>query len=313
MTRNSRYTLSIPDLTGRRAVVTGASDGIGWEIANALAGAGAEVVVPVRDPNKGARAVERIRDRHPAATLTMEDVDLSSMASVEALAGRLRADGTPSDILINNAGIMTPPKRLTTGDGFEVQFGTNHLGHFALTAAVLPLLRSGKARVVSQTSIAAKRGSINWDDLNWERHYDAMKAYRQSKIACALFGLELGRRSRAAGWDVTSVISHPGVAPTSLLAARPEVGRTAPTSGRRVIEWMSRHGVGVGTVETAALPALMAATQPETPGDAFFGPQWPGDAGGPPGLRQPWQPFRDHEAASRLWAVSEQLTRVTAG
>lgn len=167
--------------------------------------------------------------------------------------------------------------------------------------------------MVSQTSIAAKRGSINWDDLNWERHYDAMKAYRQSKIACALFGLELGRRSRAAGWDVTSVISHPGVAPTSLLAARPEVGRTAPTSGRRVIEWMSRHGVGVGTVETAALPALMAATQPETPDDAFFGPRWPGDAGGPPGVRQPWQPFRDREAASRLWAVSEQLTRVTAG
>ncbi|AFR49166.1 SDR family oxidoreductase [Gordonia sp. KTR9] len=312
MSPGSRYTLTFPDLTGRRAVVTGASDGIGWEIAAALAGAGAEVVMPVRNPNKGAAAATRIHDRHPAATLTLEHVDLSELASVEALAARLRADGTPINILVNNAGVMTPPERMTTSDGFEVQFGTNHLGHFALTVALLPVLRAGKARVTSQTSIAAKRGSMHWDDLNWEHDYDGMSAYRQSKIACALFGLELGRRSHAAGWDVTSTISHPGVAPTSLLAARPEVGRTASTGGRRIIEWLSRHGLGVGTVETGSLPALMAATTPEVPDGAFYGPQWPGNVGGPPGAHPLWGPFRDHGAATRLWEVSEQLTRVRA-
>lgn len=312
MSPGSRSTLTIPDLTGRRAVVTGASDGIGWEIAAALAGAGAEVVMPVRNPSKGAAAATRIRDRHPAATLTLEHVDLSELASVEALAARLRADGTPINILVNNAGVMTPPERMTTCDGFEVQFGTNHLGHFALTVALLPVLRAGKARVTSQTSIAAKRGSVHWDDLNWEHDYDEMSAYRQSKIACALFGLELGRRSRAAGWDVTSTISHPGVAPTSLLAARPEIGRTASTGGRRIIDWLSRHGLGVGTVETASLPALMAATTPAVPDDAFYGPQWLGSAGGPPGAHPLWGPFRDHGAATRLWEVSERLTRARA-
>lgn len=313
MSRGSRYDLPIPDLTGRRTVVTGASDGVGWEIAAALAGAGAEVVMPVRNPSKGAAAAERIRERHPAATLIVEEVDLAVLSSVEALGARLRADGTPITILVNNAGVMTPPERMTTADGFELQFGTNHLGHFALTITILPLLRAGKARVTSQTSIAARRGAMQWNDLNWERGYDGMSAYRQSKIACALFGLELGRRSRAAGWEVTSTISHPGVAPTSLLAARPEVGRTVPTGVRRVIEWLSRHGVGVGTVHTASLPALMAATAPDAVDGAFYGPQWPGNAGGPPGAQTPWTPFRDHEAAERLWDVSEQLTGVRAG
>ncbi|MEY1675387.1 SDR family oxidoreductase [Gordonia sp. ABKF26] len=313
MSRGSRYDLTIPDLTGRRTVVTGASDGVGWEIAAALAGAGAEVVMPVRNPGKGAAAAERIRERHPAATLAVEEVDLAVLSSVEALGARLRTDGTPISILVNNAGVMTPPERMTTADGFELQFGTNHLGHFALTIAVLPLLQAGKARVTSQTSIAARRGAVRWNDLNWERDYDGMSAYRQSKIACALFGLELGRRSRAAGWEVTSTISHPGVAPTNLLAARPEVGRTVPTGGRRVIEWLSRHGVGVGTVQTASLPALMAATTPGAVDGAFYGPQWPGHAGGPPGAQTPWVPFRDREAAERLWDVSEQLTGVRAG
>ncbi|MFE0748065.1 SDR family oxidoreductase [Gordonia sp. NPDC058843] len=311
MPRSSKYTLFIPDLTGRRAVVTGASDGIGWEITAALAGAGAEVVMPVRNPSKGAAAAARIRDRHPAAVLTLEEVDLSSLASVDALSARLRADGTPINILVNNAGVMTPPERMSTVDGLEVQFGTNHLGHFALTLGVLPLLRAGRARVTSQTSIAAKRGSIDFDDLNCEHDYDGMSAYRQSKIACALFGLELGRRSRAAGWGLTSTISHPGVAPTSLLAARPEVGRTAPTGGRRAIEWLSRHGFGVGTVHTASLPALMGVTSPDAFDGAFYGPQWPGNAGGPPGAHRLWKSFDDPKAATRLWEVSEQLTRVT--
>ncbi|MGW0159353.1 SDR family oxidoreductase [Mycobacterium sp. NPDC003323] len=305
------YELTIPDFTGRRAVVTGASDGIGLGIATRLAAAGAEVIMPVRNPVKGEAAVATIRAAHPRASLTLETLDLSSLASVAALGERLRRDGSPIHLLVNNAGVMTPPERQRTADGFEVQFGTNHLGHFALTAHLLPLLRAGRARVTSQTSVAARSGSINWADLGWERSYDGMAAYRQSKIACGLFGLELARRSTAAGWGVTSNISHPGVAPTSLLAARPEVGRAQDTMGVRMIRWLSARGLLVGTVDSATLPALMAATSTE-PG-VFYGPQWPGNAGGPPGAAKLWKPLRDSANAARMWEESLRLTGVTFG
>ncbi|WP_298750098.1 SDR family oxidoreductase [uncultured Serinicoccus sp.] len=304
--------LSLPDLTGRRALVTGASDGIGEVIAARLAAAGAEVVMPVRNPAKGEAAVGRIRDRHPAALLRLESLDLSSLASVTALGGRLGAEGAPIDLLVNNAGVMTPPERQVTEDGFELQLGTNHLGHVALTAHLLPLLRAGRARVVSQTSIAARSGGMHWEDLQWERGYDAMAAYRQSKIALALFALELDRRSVDAGWGVTSVLAHPGVAPTGLLAARPEIGRLRPTAGRRVIQWLSDRGVLVGTTRSAALPALLAATSPETRGGGFYGPQGWGDAGGPPGSTPLWRPLRA-EDAERLWTVSQELVGVFLG
>ena len=280
-----QYDLTVPDLTGQRAVVTGASDGIGLGIATTLAGAGAEVVMPVRNRGKGEAALATIRTRHPAAELVLEDLELSSLASVAALAENLRRDGTPIRILVNNAGVMTPPERQTTVDGFELQLGTNHLAHFALTAHLLPLLRAGGARVTTQTSIAARRGTIHWDDLNGERAYDGMRSYQQSKLACGLFGLELSRRSRAGGWGITSTISHPGVAPTSLLASRPEVGRTEDTAEVRMIRWLSARGLIVGTVESATLPALMAATSPAAIDGGFYGPQWPGNAGGPPGCR----------------------------
>lgn len=306
-----RYEIDIPDLTGTRAVVTGASDGIGLGIAAGLAGAGAEVIMPVRNPGKGAQAVATIRTRHPRATLHLEAVDLSSLASVASLGERLRADGAPIHVLVNNAGVMTPPDLQRTIDGFELQLGTNHLGHFALTGELLPLLIAGRARVVSQTSVAARSGAINWDDLNWEQKYDGMAAYRQSKIAVGLAGLELARRSAAAGWGVTSNIAHPGVAPTSLLAARPEVGRDSDTAGVRMIRWLSARGLLVGTPNTAKLPALMAATAAD-PG-MFYGPQWPGNAGGPPGAQKLWKPLRDNDAAARMWEVSETLTGVKFG
>jgi NAD(P)-dependent dehydrogenase (short-subunit alcohol dehydrogenase family) len=303
--------LTVPDLTGRRAVVTGASDGIGFHIASRLAAAGAEVVMPVRNQEKGRAAVARISEHHPHAVATLAELDLSSLASVAALGERLREEGAPIHLLVNNAGVMTPPERRTTADGFELQLGTNHLGHHALTAHLLPLLREGRARVVSQTSVAARRGSIHWEDLQWEREYDAMASYRQSKIACGLFGLELARRSEAGGWGITSVLSHPGVAPTSLLAARPEMGRDGDTREVRMIRWLSRHGLVAGTPETAALPAVMAATTPD-PVD-FHGPQWPGNAGGPPGEQKLWKPLQDAAAASRLWSVSEELVGVRVG
>ena len=306
-----QYDLTVPDLTGQRAVVTGASDGIGLGIATALAGAGAEVVLPVRNRGKGEAALAKIRARHPKATLVLADLDLSSLASVAALGERLRQDGTPIRILVNNAGVMNPPERQTTVDGFELQLGTNHLAHFALTGHLLPLLRAGEARVTTQTSIAARRGTIHWDDLNGERAYNGMRSYQQSKLACGLFGLELSRRSRAGGWGITSTISHPGVAPTSLLAARPEVGRIEDTTEVRMIRWLSARGLIVGTVETAKLPALMAATSPAASDGGFYGPQWPGNVGGPPGPQKLWRPLRSTDDATRLWTLCEELTVVS--
>jgi NAD(P)-dependent dehydrogenase (short-subunit alcohol dehydrogenase family) len=305
------YDLTLPDLTGKRALVTGASDGMGLGIAASLAGAGAEVLVPVRNRAKGEAAVSTIRSQVPGARLVLHDLDLSSLASVAALGEALVAEGEPIHLMINNAGVMTPPERQTTADGHELQLGTNHLGHFALTGRLLPLLRAGRARVTSQASVAARRGTINWDDLDWERSYDGMGAYRQSKIACGLFGLELSRRSAAAGWGITSNVSHPGVAPTNLLAARPEVGRADDTTGVKVIRWLSAHGLLVGTVESAKLPALMAVTTGEDGG--YYGPQWPGNAGGPPGPQKLWPPLRRDDDAARLWDVSEELTGVTLG
>jgi NAD(P)-dependent dehydrogenase (short-subunit alcohol dehydrogenase family) len=309
--RPRQYDLTLPDLTGRRAVVTGASDGMGLGMAASLAAAGAEVLMPVRNRAKGEAAVATIRATVPDARLGLRDLDLSSLASVAELAGQLVDEAVPIDLLVNNAGVMTPPERQSTVDGHELQLGTNHLGHFALTGRLLPLLRAGRARVTSQSSVAARRGTIHWADLDWERSYDGMAAYRQSKIACGLFGFELSRRSAAAGWGITSNVSHPGVAPTSLLAARPELGRARDTVGVRVIRWLSAHGVLAGTVETAKLPALLAVTTGEDGG--FYGPQWPGNAGGPPGPQDLWAPLRRDADAARLWEVSEELTGVRFG
>ncbi len=308
--RPRTYEIDVPDLTGTRALVTGASDGMGIGIAARLAGAGAEVLMPVRNSAKGESAAASIRALHPDAAIVLHTLDLASLDSVADLSERLLADGRPIHRLVNNAGVMTPPERRTTQDGFELQLGTNHLGHVALTARLMPLLRAGQARITSQSSIAARSGSIHWDDLQWERDYDAMAAYRQSKIAVGLFALELGRRSAAGGWGVTSTLSHPGVAPTSLLAARPEVGRAEDTVGVRVIRWLSSHGVLVGTVESATLPALLASTDPEARDGAFYGPQGPGGVGGRPGRLAPWKPLRDEAAATRMWEVSEELTGV---
>lgn len=298
--------ITVRDLTGTRVVVTGGSDGIGLGIASRLAAAGGEVILPVRNPRKGEAAIRAIREASPTASVSVRELDLSSLASVAALGETLREEGEPIHLLVNNAGVMTPPIRQATADGFELQLGTNHLGHVALVAELLPLLRAGRARVTSQVSIAASRGGINWRDLQWERSYDGMAAYRQSKIALGLFGLELGRRSRAAGWGITSNLAHPGVAPTSLLSARPEVGRDADTREVRIIRALSARGLLVGTPRTAGLPALVAATAAD-PGE-LYGPSGPGRLGGEPRAQRLYRPLRDHDAAQRVWDVSEQLT-----
>jgi len=302
--------ITIPDLSGTRAVVTGASDGIGLGIATRLAATGAEVILPVRSPRKGEAAIASIRHQHPAANVSTRELDLSSLASVASLGATLRAEGDPIHLLINNAGVMTPPDRQVTADGFELQFGTNHLGHFALVAHLLPLLRAGHARVTSQISIAATSGAINWADLNWERSYDGMRAYSQSKIAFGLFGLELDRRSRAGDWGITSNLSHPGVAPTNLLAARPELGRAEETASRRVIRALSERGILLGTVETAKLPALYAATSPDAQPGGFYGPRGFGHLGGGPAEQRLYSRLRSADEAARVWQVSEELTGV---
>jgi NAD(P)-dependent dehydrogenase (short-subunit alcohol dehydrogenase family) len=299
--------ITIPDLTGRRAVVTGGSDGIGLRIAFRLAAAGAEVVLPVRSPRKGESAIAAIRERTPEAIVSLRDLDLSSLESVAGLGRALRAEGDPIHLLINNAGVMTPPALQRTVDGSESQFGTNHLGHVALVSHLLPLLSAGGARVTSQISIAANSGGINWDDLGWERSYHGGRAYSQSKIALGLFGLELQRQSERHGWGITSNLSHPGVAPTSLLAARPELERADDTRGVRMIRWLSARGLLVGTPETAALPALLAATSPEAKAGALYGPAGPGHLGGAPAEQKLYSRLQSHEEARRVWQVSQEL------
>ena len=305
----STYDLTIPDQAGRLAVVTGASDGIGAVIATRLAHAGAEVIMPVRSPTKGEAAAQRIRDAVEGAKVSTRPLDLSSLESVAALAATLNAEGRPIDILVNNAGVMRPPQRQLTKDGFELQWGTNHLGHFALTLGMLPLLRAGRARVTHQTSIAARSGEMNWDDLNYDKTYDVMKAYTGSKIAVGLFARELDARSSANGWGISSNVSHPGVSPTNLLAAQPGMGRTSMPPERRLIGFLSRVGIA-GTAESAALPALLAATGPDSRGDQFFGPKR--TLSGPPVAQDFWSPLSDVGDARRIWEVSESLVGVRA-
>jgi len=199
-----QLTVTVPDLSGKLAVVTGSNSGLGLGLATRLSAAGADVVMAIRNRTKGEAAVEQIRATVPDAKLTIKSLDLSSLDSVAALGEDLNAEGRPIDILINNAGVMQPPERQTTADGFELQFGSNHLGHFALTGHLLPLLRAADARLTTLSSLAARMGGVNFDDLQREKRYNPTQAYSQSKSSNLMFALELDRRSRAAGWDVVS-------------------------------------------------------------------------------------------------------------
>jgi NAD(P)-dependent dehydrogenase (short-subunit alcohol dehydrogenase family) len=306
----TRTDITVPDLSGRRVVLTGGSDGIGLVVARRLAAAGADLVLPVRNQEKGQAALDEIRATTPGATVTLQTLDLGSLESVADCAATLLDDGRPIDVLINNAGVMTPPERRSTVDGHELQLGTNHLGHVALVAHLLPLLRAGRARVTSQVSVAANRGAINWEDPDWHESYDPFRAYSHSKIALGLFGLELDRRSSAQGWGITSNLSHPGVAPTSLLGSRPEIGREGDSREIRVIRRLSALGIA-GTAETAALPALLAATSPEAHGGRFYGPRGLGHLSGAPAEQKLYSRLRSREDAERIWQLSEELTGVS--
>ncbi|MGV0744678.1 SDR family oxidoreductase [Mycolicibacterium sp. XJ870] len=302
----------VPNLSGKLAVITGGSDGIGFGLAQRLAAADAEIILPVRNPDKGQHAVDRIRAAVPAARVSIRPMDLSSLQSVADFAGELISEGRPIHLLINNAGVMSPPNRQATADGFELQWGTNHLGHFALTAGLLPSLRAGNARVTTQSSVAAARNQINWDDPNFEKSYSAGKAYSQSKIANLMFGLELNRRSERAGWGITSNVSHPGVTPTNLLAAQPGMGRTRDTLQVRMVRLFARIGVVNKSIDEGMQPALYAAVHRKAEGGKLYGPSGFQHLSGPPAEQEVYKPARDAAEAARLWDLSENLVGVRA-
>ena len=302
-------THDIPDQTGKLAIITGATGGLGLETALGLAGKGAEVVLAARNPSKGAEAERLIRERHAGANVRFDLLDLGDLASVEAFAGRHLAQDRPIDILINNAGIMALPKRQTTADGFEMQLGTNYLSHFALTGRLLPLLSAARARVVQLSSIAHRGGRIRLDDLNYQNGYGAWPVYQQSKLAMLMFALELQRRSDVQGWRLISVAAHPGFARTDLIAnghgdSRPSLF----VRGARLIEGVLSHSAADG-----ALPILMAATLPDATPGAYYGPVGFQEMKGPPGRAVIKPQARDADVARRLWTESERLTGVRYG
>jgi NAD(P)-dependent dehydrogenase (short-subunit alcohol dehydrogenase family) len=289
------------DLRGRRALVTGASGGLGLELATRLADAGAEVLLAVRDEAKGAAALERIRDVVPGAEVSLRRLDLASLKSVAELGDRLGDEGRPIHLLLNNGGVMAPATRHTTADGLELQFGTNYVGHFALTVHLLPLLREGRARVTTVTSSAARTARLNWADLQGERKYSAVRAYGQSKLADLMFALELDRRSRAAGWGIVSNAAHPGTTLTGLYTAGPNLGRDRPAPHEALMTRLARWGVFVHHVEQGAVPILYAAAAPDARGGRLYGPDGFGQFTGGPAELVIYRRARDEEEAAKLW------------
>lgn len=294
----------IPSQKGRAAIITG-TGGLGFVDALELARAGGEIIIAGRNDQKGKEAVARIRDAVPTASVRFEPLDLASLKSVTHFAARMRSQRDSLDLLINNAGVMVPPKRQETLDGFELQLGTNYLGHFLLTAHLLPLLRKGvAARVITLSSIAARNGAINFDDLQAERRYKPMPVYSQSKLACLMFALELQRRSEAGQWGVTSIAAHPGVARTDLLHNAP--GRWSTMGITRSLLWFLFQPVSQG-----ALPTLFAATAPDVQGGAYYGPDRMSETRGFPALAKIPQQALDAKVSERLWRLSEDLTGVS--
>jgi NAD(P)-dependent dehydrogenase (short-subunit alcohol dehydrogenase family) len=297
-------TADIPDQSGRIAVVTGSNSGLGTVTARELARAGATVIIACRNTDKGDQAASSIRAAVPAADLEVVRLDLADLSSVREFAQRIGAERERLDLLVNNAGVMAPPRRLTA-DGFESQLGTNHLGHFALTGLLMPsLLAAQQPRVVTLSSGMHRMGSIRFDDLQWDRGYNNWRAYSQSKLANLMFCFELARRAAEAGTDLTSVASHPGYAATNLQFAGPArfYERAFMVVGNKLI---------AQSAEMGALPSLYAATFPDLPSGSFVGPDGLMEGRGHPHVVTGASKSYDREAWTKLWEVSEQLTGVT--
>ena len=293
----------MPSQAGRVAVVTGANSGLGLVTARELARAGAAVVLAVRNREKGERAASQIRSEARDSEVALEQLDLADLSSVRAFAERYAAGNERLDLLINNAGVMAPPRRLTK-DGFESQFGSNHLGHFALTGLLLgSLLAAPEPRVVTLSSGAHRiPGGINFDDLQFERRYNNWRAYGQSKLANLMFCFELQRRATKAGAELRSMAAHPGYARTNLQFA-------APPWYEQLIMRVTNPLVGQ-SAEMGALPTLYAATKPDLPGGSFVGPDGFMEQRGHPHVVTAAGKAYDEQAWRRLWEVSEELTGV---
>jgi len=307
----------IPSQAGRRALITGANSGIGYYTALELARKGAHVLLACRDKERGDAALLRMRAAVPDASAELVLLDLASLESICAFGAEQLSLGEPLDLLINNAGVMAPKRRQQTVDGFEIQFGTNVLGHYVLTAVLLPALVRAAAkakdrpRVVTIASIAHKQGRLNFDDLLSAKSYGPMVAYRQSKLADLMFAFELDWRLRASDApirDVMSVAAHPGVANTNLF----QVGDFS------LVERMVRRGMGVAigallnTEAEGAVPTLFAATSPDAVGGGYYGPQgFQEMRGGDVGVAKVAAQALDQEAAARLWSQCERLTGIS--
>lgn len=295
----------IPPLAGRLAVVTGATSEIGFAAVVALARAGADAIVAGHDESEGREAVGFLRHLAPRVLARFEKLDLRSMASVAEFAGRMQAAGRAVDILINQAGGIAPGRRQLTANGFELHLGANYLGHFALTAHLLPLLRrSRKPRVVQMSSLSHRVGAIHFDDLQLERRYEASKAYAQSKLALLMFAIELQRRSDFNKWGLLSAAAHPGYAHAESMVDG------ARTNGllrklRGSVGSLMRHSAVAG-----AQPVVFAATDPGVRRGGFYGPTGPFELVGPPGLVQVAKKAEDADDGRRLWQLSEQLTLI---
>lgn len=330
-TMNDKWTVAhMPSQVGRRAIVTGANSGIGYPTAAELARKGATVVMACRDRAKGEAAVARMRREFPGAMVEFSELDLASLDSLRAFATRELARDEPLDLLINNAGVWAPPKRLETKDGFELQFGTNVLGHFALTGLLLPALRraavrfeatggmvaggSERPRVVTVASVAHKGAKLHFEDLQYRTGYVPMTSYTQSKLADLMFALEMDRRLRrsassgSAGQPaILSVAAHPGVANTNLFQTG-DVGALR----KAMMRWMGQAiRAFLNSEEQGALPTLYAATAPTVESGGYFGPQsffeWRGEVVAPAEVKPQ---ARDLADAARLWSVCEDLTGV---
>lgn len=300
-----QWTPAVPRQAGRLAVITGGANGFGFASALALAQAGADVVLAADNESDGRYAIGRIRPASPAALVRFEKLDTGSLKSVREFAERMAKSGRSIDLLINGAGVTPSARRQTTSDGFERNLGANYLGHFALTALLLPLLRrSRQPRVVQISSLGHRRGSIHFDDLQLERSYYPWKAYCQSKLALLIFALELQRRSNLYRWGLISTAAHPGYT-----QGEPLGNGFGPRSLFRKLRG-SLGALASHSASEAAQPALFAATAFDVQPGGFYGPAGPFELVGPPAEAVVAKTARDLPAACRLWEVSEQLTGV---
>jgi NAD(P)-dependent dehydrogenase (short-subunit alcohol dehydrogenase family) len=296
----------VPNQEGKLCIVTGANSGLGKEATRRLAGAGASVIMAVRNLNKGEAARGELLAENPGAPLEVRELDLANLSSVRAFADQLLADNNPIDVLLNNGGVMAPPKRAQSADGFELQFATNFLGHYVLTLRLLPLiLTAAGPSVTSISSVAAQFGRISFKDLQSERHYIPYRAYAQSKLADLLFAQQLARVATERNWDLMSNAAHPGLTRTNLLNARLNVGKdTEKTS----IQTRLAPSQGV---EQGVEPMLYAATSPDAINGAYYGPRGLFGLRGATTFVKPPRSARTPETAERLWEVAGELSGET--